>query len=197
MRLGSPMSAAAVAAPSDVAWLVTVTEPLPDCPSVHAAWTRIATQSTWGSWRSESKMRGPEVVTTVVSPAKEPLQTGDAYVVKVGRWLRIRCRVLESSAPDAAATSDDAALVFDAKGTSLGGLLRARFRFTVFREAGGTVMARAQERLDALPFFLPSKETLANEHRHTFRDLNASFRPGGGSASGPPPGRTHTNQRLP
>ena len=174
------MSAAAVAAPSDVAWLVTVTEPLPDCPSVHAAWTRIATQSTWGSWRSESKMRGPEVVTTVVSPAKEPLQTGDAYVVKVGRWLRIRCRVVESSVPDAA-TSDETARVFDATGTALGGLLRARFRFTVFREPGGPVMARAQERLDALPFLVPSRETLANEHRHTLRDLNLSFRAGGGA----------------
>lgn len=178
------MSATAVAAPNDVAWLVTVTEPLPDCPSVHAAWARIATQSTWGSWRSRSKMRGPDVVTTVVPPATEPLQAGDAYVVQVGRWLRIRCRVVASSAPDAA-TSDDAARVFDATGTALGGLLRARFRFTLFRESGGPVMARAQERLDALPFLVPSRETLANEHQHTLRDLNLSFRAGGG-ALGPP-----------
>ncbi|MFU8887222.1 MAG: hypothetical protein ACNA8N_01325 [Trueperaceae bacterium] len=121
-------------------------------------------------------MRGRDVVTTVVPPATEPLQAGDAYVVKVGRWLRIRCRVVESSAPDAAAASDEAALVFDATGTALAGLLRARFRFTVFRQPGGPVMARAQERLDALPFLVPSRETLANEHRHTFSDLNASFR---------------------
>ena len=154
MRRGSPMSATAVAAPNDVAWLVTVTEPLPDCPSVRAAWARIATQSTWGSWRSQSKMRGPDVVTTVVPPATEPLQAGDAYVVRVGRWLRIRCRVVESSAPDAA-TSDEAARVFDATATALGGLLRARFRFTVFRQPGGAVMARAQERRAAVPRPVP------------------------------------------
>ena len=171
------MSAMTVAAPDDVAWLVTVTEPLPDCPSVHAAWARIATQSTWGSWRSQSKMRGPDVVTTVVPPATEPLRAGDAYVVQVGRWLRIRCRVVASSAPDAP-TSDEAGRVFDATGTAMGGLLRARFRFTFFREPGGPVMARAQERLDALPFLIPSRETLANEHRHTLRDLNLSFRRG-------------------
>ena len=176
MRRGSPMSATTVSAPNDVAWLVTVTEPLPDCPSVHAAWTRIATQSTWGSWRSQSKMRGPDVVTTVVPPATEPLQAGDAYVVNVGRWLGIRCRVVESSAPDAAAASDEPALVFDATGTTLGELLRAPSRFTLFRQPGGPVIARAQERLDALPFLRSSREALANEHRHTLRDLNLSFR---------------------
>lgn len=176
MRRGSPMSATTVSAPNDVAWLVTVTEPLPDCPSVHAAWTRIATQSTWGSWRSESKMHGRDVVTTVAPPATEPLLAGDAYVVNVGRWLRIRCRVVESLAPDAAAASDEPALVFDATWTALGGLLRARFRFTLFRQPGGPVMARAQERLDALAILLPSREALANEHRHTLRDLNLSFR---------------------
>jgi len=126
-------------------------------------------------------MRGPDVVTAVVPPATEPLQAGDAYVVRVGRWLRIRCRVLESSAPEAAAASNEAARVFAATGTALGGLLRARFRRTVFRQPGGPVMARAQARLDALPFLVPSRETLANEHRHTLRDLNLSFRAGGGA----------------
>ena len=177
MAQRSPASDAGNSAPTAVDWTVTVTEPLPDCPSVRAGWERIATQSTWGAWRSESKMRGRDVVTTIVPPATEPLRAGDDYVVKIGRWMRIRCRVLESSAPDAA-TGEDDALVFDAKGTALGGLLRARFRFTVFRDDGGTVMARAQERLDSLPFLLPPKATLEGEHQHTFRDLNASFRPG-------------------
>ena len=66
-------------------------------------------------------------------------------------------------------------MVFDAVGVALGGLVRARFRFTVFRDDDGGVMARAQERIASLPFVGPSKETLANEHRHTLRDLNASF----------------------
>ncbi len=34
----------------------------------------------------------------------------------------------------------------------------------------------AQERIASLPLVGPSKETLATEHRHTLRDLNASFR---------------------
>lgn len=102
------------------------------------------------------------------------------------RPTEVTDRVVESSAPDAA-TSDEAARVFDAMGTALGGLLRARFRFTVFRQPGGPVMARAQERLDALSFLLPSRETLANEHRHTLRDLNLSFR-ASGDAAGERPG---------
>jgi hypothetical protein len=124
-----------------VDWMVTVTEPLPDCPSVEAGWERIATQSAWGEWRSESKMRGRDVITTVVAPATEPLRAGDEYVVKVGRWMKIRCRVLESSSPGAA-TGESGEMVFDATGTALGGMVRARFRFTVFGQAGGSVMAR-------------------------------------------------------
>ena len=173
--MGSRSSAsdAMKGAPNSVDWTVTVTEPLPDCPSVAAAWERIATQSTWGTWRSESKMRGPGVTTAVVPPATEPLQAGDAYVVNVGRFLTIRCRVLESRGD---ATGEHEEMVFDATGVALGGLVRARFRFTVFRGDDGVVMARAQERIASLPLVGPSKETLENEHRHTLRDLNASFR---------------------
>jgi hypothetical protein len=174
-RRRSP-SDAVVDAPSAVNWMVTVTAPLPDCPSVEAGWKRIATQSTWGEWRSESKMRGSNVITTVVPPATEPLQAGDEYVVKVGRWMRIRCRVLESSSPDAP-RGEHGEMVFDATGTALGGLVRARFRFTVFRSASGTIMARAQEKLASLPFLVPRKETLEREHRHTFTELNRSFLP--------------------
>ena len=61
MHRWSPMSVTTSAAPPEVDWTVSVTEPLPDCPSIAAAWERIATQTTWGPWRSESKMRGPDV----------------------------------------------------------------------------------------------------------------------------------------
>lgn len=165
---------ATTAGPADVEWMITITEPLPDCPSVRAGWERVATQSNWGDWRSESKMRGSNVTTSIVPPATEPLKTGDEYVVRVGSFMKIHCRVLECSSPDPAA-SEDAEMVFDAVGISLGGLVRARFRFTLFRGGDGVVMARAQERIDSLSFLVPKKETLENEHRHTFRDLNASF----------------------
>lgn len=163
---------ASAAAPEDAAWTVTVTETLPDCPRVAAAWERLATQSTWGEWRTTSAMRGPNVTTTVAPPAVEPLRTGDAYVVKVGALLRIRCRVVESpGAPD----DEDGAMVFDATGVALGGIVRARFRFTVFEGHDGVVTVRAQERITTLPFLAPRASTLANEHRHTLRDLNQSF----------------------
>ena len=97
MHRWSPMSVTTSAAPPEVDWTVSVTEPLPDCPSIAAAWERIATQTTWGTWRSESKIRGPDVTTVVVSNATEPLHAGDPYVVKVSRVLMIRCRVLASS----------------------------------------------------------------------------------------------------
>lgn len=161
--------------PSDVDWNVTVTEPLPDCPSVQAGWERIATQTSWGEWRSASKMRGKGVVTTVVAPATEPLRTGDEYLVRVGRFMTIRCHVLESSSPDLA-LSEGQEMVFDATGMALGGMVKARFRFTFFTGRDGLVMARAQEKIMSLALLAPSAETLANEHRHTFRDLNASFR---------------------
>jgi hypothetical protein len=161
--------------PVDVGWTVTVVEPLTNCPSIEAAWERIATQTKWGEWRSESKMRGKNVTTTVVPPATEPLKNGDEYVVKVGWFMKIHCRVLESSSPGAD-FGEDSEMVFDAMGVALGGIINARFRFTIFRGKDGVVMARAQERITSLPLITPSKETLANEHRHTFRDLNESFR---------------------
>jgi len=40
-------SSASDSVPTAVDWMVTVTEPLPDCPSVRAGWERIATQSKW------------------------------------------------------------------------------------------------------------------------------------------------------
>ena len=165
---------AATAAPPDVDWTVTVTESLPNCPSVEAAWERIATQTGWGRWRSESKMRGDNVHVTVVPPATEPLRTGDEYIVKVGRSMTIRCLVLESSFPGVA-TGDSGEMVFDATGVALGGLVRARFRFTVVRGPDGVVMARAQEKIMSLSILVPSDENLENEHRQTFRDLNESF----------------------
>lgn len=95
----SSASDSVIMAPTAVDWMVTVTEPLPDCPSVQAGWERIATQSKWGEWRSESKMRGPNVTTIVVPPATEPLQTGDEYVARIGRFMKIHCRVLELCTP--------------------------------------------------------------------------------------------------
>jgi hypothetical protein len=154
--------------------MVTVIEPLPDCPSVQAGWERIATQTKWDEWRSESKVRSKDVTTSVVPPATEPLQAGDRYVVKIGRSMRIHCRVLESSPPSTNTGRDDE-MVFNAKGVALGGLIRARFRFTVFRGEDGMVMARAQEKIASLPFLVPPKATLVSEHRHTMRDLNKSF----------------------
>ena len=117
-------------------------------------------------------MRGKDVTTSVVPPAIEPLQAGDEYVVQVGRMLKIHCCVLSSSATS---TGGDGEMVFDALGLALGGLVRARFRFTVFRGHDGIVMARAQEKITSLPFLAPTKGTLEREHRHTFRDLNRSF----------------------
>ena len=67
-------------------------------------------------------------------------------------------------------------MVFDAMGVTLGGIVNARFRFTVFRGKDGVVMARAQEKMMSLPLLAPSKATLESEHRHTFKDLNDSFR---------------------
>jgi hypothetical protein len=159
------------AAPADVDWTVNVTEPLPDCPSVEACWEKLATQSTWGEWRSASKMRGKDIVTTIVPPATEPLKTGDEYVVRVGRFMEIRCRVLESCSPG----TTTAEAVFDATGVALGGIVKARFRFTVFKGEDGVVMARAQERIMTWSLLAPSRDTLEDEHRHTFRDLNESF----------------------
>lgn len=169
------MSGATTVSAADVDWTVTVTEPLPDCPSVEVCWEKLATQTTWGEWRSASKMRGKDVVTSLVPPAMEPLAKGDEYVVRVGRFMRIRCRVLESSGGDPTAAGE--AAVFDAMGVALGGLVKARFRFTVFRGEDGVVMGRAQERIMSLSLLAPAIETLEAEHRHTFRDLNASFLP--------------------
>lgn len=160
--------------PADVDWTVTVIEPLPNCPSIEAGWQRIATQTKWGEWRSESRMRSKALTTTVVPPAREPLKTGDEYIVKVGRFLNIHCRVLESSLPGTG-SGKDAEMVFEAMGVALRGIINARFRFTVFMGEDGMVMARVQEKIISLPLLTPSRRILENEHRHTFEDLNASF----------------------
>ena len=165
----------AITAAADVDWTVTVTQQLPDCPSVEACWEKLATQTTWSEWRSPSKLRGEDIVTTVVPPATEPLKVGDEYIVRIARFMRLRCRVLESSSPDTTA-ADAGEAVFDATGVALGGIVKARFRFTLFLGEDGVVMARAQERFMSLSWLAPSRETLEEEHRHTFRDLNESFR---------------------
>lgn len=162
-------------APADMNWNVTVVEPLPNCPSVEAGWERIATQTKWGEWRSESKMRSKEVATTLVPPAAEPLRTGNEYIVQVNRLMKIRCRVLESPS-QATAAREDGEMVFDALGAALGGIVNARFRFTVFGGEDGMVMARAQEKMMLLMLPTPFKGDLESEHRHTFKDLNESFR---------------------
>ena len=167
-----PAPEAAIAVPTEVDWAVTVTEPLPNCPSVEVGWERIATQTKWGEWRSESKMRGKGVVTTLVPPATEPLKVGDEYVVNVGRFMKIRCRVLESSIPP---TNAGGEMVFDSIGVALGGIVKARFRFTLFRRDDGMVMAKAEEKIRSWPFLAPSVKTLESEHRHTFRELNKHF----------------------
>jgi hypothetical protein len=84
--------------------------------------------------------------------------------------------VLESSSPGASTAAGGEA-VFDATGVALRGIVKARFRFTVFKSEDGVVMARAQERIRSLPVLGPSREALEEEHRHTFRALNASFLP--------------------
>ena len=161
--------------PGDVEWTTTVTARLPNCPGVLTGWEMLASPTRWPEWRSPSEMRSADVVTTLVPPAREPLQAGDEYVVKVSRYMCIRCRVLESSA--SSVREPNAEMVFDAVGLAMGGLVKARFRFTVFTGDDGSVMARADEKVDSLSFLSPNRETLGNEHEHTFRDLNASFQP--------------------
>lgn len=119
-------------------------------------------------------MRGRKVTTVVVPPATEPLTTGDEYIVAVNSVLRIHCRVLESS-PAGAASREDTSMVFDATGVAQGGIVRSRFRFTVFQADDRTVMACAQEKITALPFVAPSRNTLEREQRHTLTALNPSF----------------------
>ncbi len=161
-------------APADPEWTVTVAEPLPHCPSVKAGWERIATQTKWDEWRSESRMRGKNVTTILLPPAAEPLRTGDRYVVRVGWFLKIHCLVIESSFPGTGA-GENGEMVFDATGVSMAGLVRARFRFTVFRGEDGIVWVRAQEKITSLPFLAPPGDTLEKEHRHTLKNLNESF----------------------
>jgi hypothetical protein len=160
--------------PTDIDWTVIVTESLPNCPSIKAGWEKIATQSKWGEWRSESKLRGKDVSTFIVPPGSEPLKKGDKYIVSIGNFMKIHCQVIESSSPETSEVKEDE-MVFDATGISMGGLIKARFRFKVFRGEDGTVMARAHEKIMALPFLIPSKKILEGEHRHTFKDLNKSF----------------------
>jgi len=64
MARGPRPPAPATPAPSDVDWSVTVVAPLPHCPSVAAAWERIATQTRWSEWRSESKIPGSDASTS-------------------------------------------------------------------------------------------------------------------------------------
>ncbi len=158
---------------ADVEWTTTVTARLPDCPSVRAGWERLATQTRWPEWRSASEMRSVDVATTLLPPATEPLSAGDEYVVRVSRFMNIRCRVLESFGGSESEPRPEA--VFDAVGLTLGGLVRARFRFTLFTTEDGTVVARAQEKVDSPSFLSPDRKKLAREHEHTFRDLNESF----------------------
>jgi len=119
-------------------------------------------------------MRGRRVITTLVPPATEPLRVGDEYVVRVGRLMRVRCRVVDSSSLASEGGETDE-MIFDATGEALGGVVKARFRFTIFRTEGGLVMARAEEKVTSLLFLAPSRATLESEHRHTFKELDRSF----------------------
>ena len=119
-------------------------------------------------------MRGNNVATTLVPPATEPLKAGDEDIVKVGRFMKIRCCVTESTSPHTA-SGEEGEMVFEATGVAMGGLGNARFRFTFIKGEDGVVMARAQEKIMSLPFLAPSKEILESEHRHTFKNLNESF----------------------
>ena len=153
-----------------VDWTVSVTEPLPNSPSVKAAWERIAIQTSWNEWRGESTMRKRGVLTTLVSPATEPLTTGDEYIVQVG-LMKIHCHVLESPGEHAGK------MVFDSMGVACCGMVRARFRFTVFQR-DNIVMAMAQEQIMAsCSFLMPPKSVLESEHRHTLKELDKSFIP--------------------
>jgi hypothetical protein len=170
-----------ITAASATDWMVTLTEPLPNCHSVYDAWERLATITQWYKWRSASPMRGDNVTTVLLGDATEPLQTGDEYIVKVGPMLSIHCHVLESSSLSSSPSqgdddkSEETIMVLDSVGRALCGLIRARFRFTIFRGKDGIITAQAQEQMHSFAFLLPSKEVLENEHRHTFQELNASF----------------------
>lgn len=163
------MTADAATPADQVDWTVTVVELLPDCPSPKQAWEKIATQTRWNEWRSESKMRGKGVVTRLVPPAQEPLQARDEYIVSVG-IMKIHCQVIDSQ------NLHSHEWVFDAKARALCGLVKARFRYTFHRNESGVIVAKAQEQIKSLTCLMPLKSDLEAEHHHTFRDLNASFR---------------------
>jgi hypothetical protein len=82
-----------------------------------------------------------------------------------------------SSSGGGGAGDDCGTAVFDSVGVALCGWVQARFRFSFWVQSDdGSVMIQAQERITTpCPCLAPPKETLENEHRHTFQELNKSF----------------------
>jgi len=183
-------------------WTVTLTEILPNCPNVQAAFEKLATPTQWDKWRPPSPLRSAKERTTIVSSstadstntnktdgathsASEPLSCGDEFVVHVDPWMKVVCRVVESSAPlsqeHKTKKSDATTRVYATTARALGGLVQAHIRFTVSSIFGAqpgreVVQVTVQERIQSpVPCLLPSRAVLQHEHEHTLHHLNASF----------------------
>ena len=153
---------------NDEDWYVNVVEPLPDCPSIEAAYD-IATKLTEHvNWRSSDFPK--KVKFAFVGDTKEPAATGDVYKARLGLFI-MKLTVIETMSTQEKMTWTTCAEGFC-------GLMRSHNCFSFFVK-DGTIYGKAQEfnlKLSRGSFLLPAKSHIENEHKTMFEELNALFK---------------------
>lgn len=149
---------------SEVDWLVTVEEPMPDCPDCQAAFAKIASPSKYGDWRSSLVAKAK---VTIVPPAVEPMKTDDEMKSRFG------CITSSATVVESKSTEDDC--VFDIFGQCCCGLAKGRLRFEIYKK-DGVVTGKVQEKQYGCSCLLPPKGTVEKEHRTMLKELNDTFK---------------------
>lgn len=116
---------------------LTVTAPLPNCPSAEAAYEALASPSRMHEWREQFALLN------IQTSSSEPLHTNDSYVISVpmccSKYASLTMYMIEGKVFPA-----EEKMVIDFVGKGFCGMLNSRLTITVFKR-DGIWMGQAQE----------------------------------------------------
>jgi hypothetical protein len=147
--------------------LVSCSGSIPDCRNLQTAFDRLASPSKTHEWCSNdfSKFK-----ITLDESITEPLKEGDTFSINIAGLLKSSALVTQSG------ETEKGIFVYEVVGSALLGIIKNRFRSTLFKDDNGVIMLQTQVVfLYGGLFLVNSKDHVMQQHQLMIKEFNESW----------------------
>lgn len=147
-------------------WLVSCSGPIPNCKTLEAAFDRLASPSKTHGWCSNDFGK---FKIALGGSTTEPLKENDRFSISIIGPLKMSALVTQSG------EIEEGTFVYEVVGSALFGMIKNRFRSTLFKDNTGIIMLKTQEVFHSGGFMVNSKEHVMEQHDTFIKEFNESW----------------------